>query len=148
MEILYNSYNRLEAMKMKLLASDFDQTLLFESKMKIRDVESIKSFQKEGNLFGLCTGRSLKGVLEPSLPYQLTYDFYILLSGALILDRDFHVLYESLISYDLVKDIYTFNHQQDMSVVENDERYKLYKRKLKISVVFKLNYSMTLNSPM
>lgn len=116
---------------MKLLASDFDQTLLFESKMKIKDVESIKSFQKEGNLFGLCTGRSLKGVLEPSLPYQLTYDFYILLSGALILDRDFHVLYESLISYDLVKDIYTFNHQQDMSVVVNDERYKLYKKKIK-----------------
>ena len=36
---------------MKLLASDFDNTLWFHDHMKERDVKTIKEFQKQGNLF-------------------------------------------------------------------------------------------------
>ena len=71
---------------MKLLASDFDNTLWFHDHMKERDVKTIKEFQKQGNLFGVCTGRCLQGIVNPSQPYNLEHDFYILLSGALILN--------------------------------------------------------------
>ena len=39
---------------MKLLASDFDNTLWFNDHMKDNDVKNIKEFQKHGNLFGVC----------------------------------------------------------------------------------------------
>ena len=83
-------------MKMNLLASDFDNTLLFDNKMKERDVKTIKQFQENGHLFGLCTGRSLEGVMTPTLPYDIQYDFYILLSGALILNKDKDIILEVL----------------------------------------------------
>ena len=65
---------------MKLLASDFDNTLWFHDHMKERDVKTIKEFQKQGNLFGVCTGRCLQGIVNPSQPYNLEHDFYILLN--------------------------------------------------------------------
>lgn len=54
---------------MKLLASDFDGTLLLhpnrnDNIILKNDKKAIKKFQKEGNLFGICTGRSLDGVLN------------------------------------------------------------------------------------
>ena len=39
---------------MKVLASDYDGTLLFNEKFKEGDLKKIKEFQKAGNLFGLC----------------------------------------------------------------------------------------------
>ena len=38
---------------MKVLASDYDGTLLFNEKFKEGDLKKIKEFQKAGNLFGL-----------------------------------------------------------------------------------------------
>ena len=55
---------------MKLLASDFDNTLWFEDHMKDEDVKAIHEFQKHGHLFGICSGRSLSGILRPSKPYE------------------------------------------------------------------------------
>lgn len=54
---------------MKLLASDFDGMLLLhpnrnDNIILKNDKKAIKKFQKEGNLFGICTGRSLDGVLN------------------------------------------------------------------------------------
>ena len=49
---------------MKVLASDYDGTLLFNEKFKEGDLKKIKEFQKVGNLFGLCSGRPFKGIYE------------------------------------------------------------------------------------
>ena len=84
---------------MKLLASDFDNTLWFNDHMKDNDVKNIKEFQKHGNLFGVCTGRCLHGIVNPSQPYNLEHDFYILLSGALVLNKDKEVIFEKQILY-------------------------------------------------
>lgn len=110
---------------MKLLASDFDNTLWFEDHMKEQDIEAIHSFQKQGHLFGICTGRSLKGILRPSKPYQIKYDFYILLSGGLILNKNYEPLFESQIPISLVKEIYEFTQQQNMTLVYHDVTYHL-----------------------
>lgn len=113
---------------MKILASDFDNTLLFDGKMKEKDIKAIKELQKQGHLFGLCTGRGLKGVERPSLPYDIHYDFYILTSGSLILNKDKEVLFEKKIPMSLVKEIFEFMDQENASVIVNNEMYKVYHR--------------------
>ena len=65
---------------MKVLASDYDGTLLFNEKFKEGDLKKIKEFQKAGNLFGLCSGRPFKGIYEFCKPY-IDFDFYILCTG-------------------------------------------------------------------
>ncbi len=114
---------------MKLLASDFDNTLWFDDHMKEDDVKAIHEFQNQGHLFGVCSGRSLEGIVNPSKPYHLEHDFYILLSGALILNKDKEIIFEKKIPMTLVKDIYHFLNQKDMSIVHNDIMYKIYKTK-------------------
>ena len=110
---------------MKLLASDFDNTLWFQDHMNKKDIEAIQAFQKQGHLFGVCTGRSLSGILRPSKPYGIEYDFYILLSGGLILNKDFQPILESQIPMTLVKEIYTLTQEQNISLVHNDVTYHL-----------------------
>lgn len=114
---------------MKLLASDFDNTLWFDDHMKDKDVTAIKEFQKQGNRFGVCTGRCLHGIIAPSQPYALEHDFYILLSGGLILNKDREVIFEKQIPLSLVKEIYQFLNKKDMTIVYQDVMYKVYKTK-------------------
>lgn len=114
---------------MKLLASDFDNTLWFDDHMKDNDVKAIHEFQNDSNLFGVCSGRCLHGIVNPSLPYHLEHDFYILLSGALILNKDKEVIFEKKIPMSVVKDVYEFLDQKEMSVVYNDIMYMIYKNK-------------------
>lgn len=118
-------YNKIWGESMKLLASDFDNTLWFEDHMKDEDVKAIHEFQKHGHLFGICSGRSLSGILRPSKPYDIQYDFFILLSGGLILNKDYEPIFESQIPISLVKDIYEFTGKQNMSIVHNDVTYHL-----------------------
>ena len=44
---------------LRIIASDFDGTLMREASVTYADAESIKIWQKKGNLFGLVTGRDL-----------------------------------------------------------------------------------------
>lgn len=110
---------------MNLLASDFDGTLWFEDHMKDKDIQAIHSFRSNGNLFGLCSGRSLGGILRPSQNYDIDYDFYIMLSGALIYNKDKEIIFEKKIPIDIVKKIYFFLHEQTMTIVNNDCMYQL-----------------------
>ena len=43
---------------MKLIASDFDGTILIDESINKNDIKAIRDFQNVGNLFGLVTGRS------------------------------------------------------------------------------------------
>lgn len=111
---------------MKLLASDFDNTLFFEHKyMKENDLKAIYKFQQDGHLFGVCTGRSLEGVLRPSQDYDIEYDFYILLSGALILNKEKEVIFEKKIPISLVNEIFESLDKQDATVVYKDIMYRV-----------------------
>ncbi|MFR5524053.1 MAG: HAD family hydrolase, partial [[Clostridium] innocuum] len=75
---------------MKALASDFDGTLYLHDAVESyreEDIAGIKQLQKQGCLFGLCTGRPLWGITA-FLSERLHPDFYIVSSGAMILDKD------------------------------------------------------------
>ena len=92
---------------MKVLASDFDGTLFFgEDGFRKSDIRAIERFQSAGHLFGVCTGRPLLGITVP-VGNQIDLDFYILSSGALILDKQKNVIEKHVMSCDLTKRIYS-----------------------------------------
>lgn len=97
---------------MKILASDFDNTLFFrdfrengDGYIKRKDIEKIEEFQSSGNYFGLCTGRALFDVFFDAKDI-INFDFYILASGAVILDRDYNTLHKAVIPFSIIKDMY------------------------------------------
>ncbi|MDD3027223.1 MAG: HAD-IIB family hydrolase [Erysipelotrichaceae bacterium] len=90
---------------MNILASDFDGTLYFqETGYRETDIEAILKFQEQGNKFGFCTGRPLMGIIH-FLDERLTPDFYILNSGAYILDGDRRCIYKNTIAHSVCEDL-------------------------------------------
>ena len=93
---------------MKILASDLDGTLQFgeeEQKLKPQDVKAIKEFQKQGNLFGICSGRTLAGIHNALDGLDVKLDFYILVSGAMLAKADGTYIYQNLLTKDVVSRI-------------------------------------------
>lgn len=92
---------------MKALASDFDGTIFFENEMsgfRENDLISIRKFQKEGHLFGICTGRPISGIIT-HVQDKIDFDFYIVTSGALILDKNLQIIDEQSINQEIIKGI-------------------------------------------
>ena len=113
---------------MKVLASDYDGTLLFNEKFKEGDLKKIKEFQKAGNLFGLCSGRPFKGIYEFCKPY---FDFYILCTGALVLNKEREVIYKSTISKHLLHEFYDrYQKNYDIFIQANMQIYTFLKEDL------------------
>lgn len=113
---------------MKVLASDFDNTLYFrnvENGFRQEDVEAIKSFQEKGHLFGLCSGRPFSGLLKP-LRGVLKPDFYIASTGSLIFDKDLQLLYAQKVPYEIVDEIYeTYAHETDL-IVQTESLHEFF----------------------
>lgn len=113
---------------MKLLASDFDNTLFFKDGVHQEDIEAIQRFQAAGNLFGLCTGRQLVGVTYPfggSKEYchdEIDYDFYITVSGGVIFNKDKDVMFRKTIPLSIIEEISRLI-PIHMSIVYKDEIY-------------------------
>ncbi len=81
--------------EMKVLASDFDGTICFWQKeegqsYRNEDVEAIRRFQEEGNLFGLNTGRSVWTTdnIHEKTNGVIPFDFIIGDTGSVIADQN------------------------------------------------------------
>ena len=72
---------------MKVLASDFDLTL-YVNDLEIvkKNVEVIRRFMKQGNLFGIVTGRNYSGIKVLLNQYNIPYHYLICQDGAKIFD--------------------------------------------------------------
>lgn len=108
---------------MKVLASDFDGTLMFDGKFREDDLKRIKEFQSQGNLFGLCSGRPFLG-MEELCEGKITLDYYILCSGALILDRHHQVIYKSTVTRELMYQF--FNYYGNDYTIYIQANFKIY----------------------
>lgn len=121
-----------------VFASDFDGTLYFMNKpekVSPADVEAIEAFQRQGGLFGVCTGRSLQGV-RLAIGDSVRFDFYILVSGALILDSSRKTLCKRCISRPLLETLCDRYGGYEMVIQANDTVYNLgcpYPMQTKIS---------------
>lgn len=115
---------------MKLLASDLDGTLYFNHqtpKVKPQDIEAIKAFQKAGNLFGICSGRTLAGIHHALNEQDIHLDFYILVSGAALADKNGHFIYQHRLSKATIRKIVTaIEHEKEAEVLFcHEENYYL-----------------------
>lgn len=98
---------------MILFASDFDGTLHFldpewNGYFKQKDLKAIQQFRKDGNVFGLCTGRPLYG-MEDDLIGGPEMDYIIASTGGVITDikdGEYHVLWERTIPVTVLRGIY------------------------------------------
>lgn len=107
-------------------ASDFDGTLYHHDKgIKKEDILKIKEFQSRNNLFGLCTGRPLRGVTKETEGI-LDLDFYIVSSGALILDRNKEVVFKREIAFETVNDIYKQYQKTADVLIQLDDQQGIY----------------------
>ena len=104
--------------------SDFDGTLFFREEnpqIRKKDVEAIHEFQKE-NKFCLCTGRTWAGVkvLEE---YNVYCDYYIVNSGAMILNKNQEVIYEKRLNPAIVQEIIDQTHAYDCAILSKNQIY-------------------------
>ena len=90
---------------MKVLASDFDLTL-YVNDLEIvkKNVEVIRRFMKQGNLFGIVTGRNYSGIKVLLNQYNIPYHYLICQDGAKIFDSmDYCFLTVPLSREDIVR---------------------------------------------
>ena len=95
---------------MKAFASDFDGTLFFgnETKhFKDRDIKAIRDWQEQGNLFGLCTGRTL-GCVVDDLEGIINVDFYILSTGSKILNKNQNIIFDKPMKETVAQNLYDY----------------------------------------
>lgn len=78
---------------MKLLASDYDETLFINQTITNENISAIQRFQKAGNLFGLNSGRHLDSLFEECDKYGLKPDFYIGNNGTVILNKEREIVF-------------------------------------------------------
>lgn len=108
---------------MKVLASDFDGTLLFDDQFRDDDLKKIKEFQQQGHMFGLCSGRPFQGI-QTVCHDLIDFDFYILCTGALVLNKNHEVLFKSTITHELLERFY--QHYQDQYPIFIQANFKIY----------------------
>lgn len=91
---------------MKILASDLDGTLFKESAIHEKDVEALKTLKEHGHTFIISTGRNLDGVKNIFKDYKcVVADYMVLCNGALILDKDFNVVYNKKIKGSIINSL-------------------------------------------
>ena len=74
---------------MKILVSDFDETIYFENdnNQTIINVESIENFTSNGNLFCIITGRNYTSIKPLLNKYNIKYSYLICEDGAKIFNN-------------------------------------------------------------
>jgi len=118
-------------MNLKLLASDFDGTLFFMNEAnpyRAADVEAVQKFQKAGSLFGLCSGRPITGIPDEALSL-FHFDFYILNSGAVVLDKNQQVIFKKTIPLNVLFDVMSIYPHLDTFIVTESGLYINHSRK-------------------
>lgn len=112
---------------MKLIASDFDGTILIDESISKNDIKAIRDFQNAGNLFGLVTGRSYHN-LAPLIEGKIAPDYIIANNGGHILVRvneTYKEIFKSVIK-ELAAQKFIDLYEKDYEVTIFTEDRKLY----------------------
>lgn len=90
---------------MKLLVSDYDGTFNEDKNIsKINsNIDAVKRFMDNGNLFAFATGRSFDSIKGETSRYKIPYDYLICNNGSAIFDRDDNLIFQNTILIDTVK---------------------------------------------
>ena len=73
---------------MKILASDFDDTLFVNNKDILeKNIKAIKEFITNGNIFCIITGRNYSYLKQDLIKYNIPYSYLICCDGAKIFNN-------------------------------------------------------------
>lgn len=97
---------------MKILVSDYDDTLYVNLDIKPETIELIKTFQDQGNLFIINTGRHLESVYEECDKFDINPDFYICNNGNVIANKNRETIY-----------IASFNKEKCLAVIDYFDKH-------------------------
>lgn len=94
---------------MELFVTDLDGTMLYnENTVKDSTINLIKEMQKKGIKVATATGRILSSVKFLKEEFGMELDYYILGNGSVVADKDFNVIYQKTLDYNIVKSIYKY----------------------------------------
>lgn len=114
---------------MKLLATDYDGTLLFGDTLLQEDLDAIHKWREDGNLFAIVTGRSHESMMKQIAEYGLQLDYLVTNNGGMIFDKEGKNLLASQLDTITAIDLMFACHEQDdvVSYVVNDgyNRHKI-----------------------
>lgn len=107
---------------MKILASDFDGTLKFGDSVLDEDVEAIRRWKRDGNLYVVVTGRSRSSILEQCRKHDIPVDYYVTNNGGMVFDQDGNELLSSQLDTITAVDLMYAAHETPgvVSYVVND----------------------------
>jgi len=91
---------------MKILVSDFDLTLFDNNYDK--NIEVIKKFVEDGNIFIIATGRSLFDLKKDIKSYNLPCSYYICKDASAIYDKDENLIFRCDIDNNTAKNIINY----------------------------------------
>lgn len=90
---------------MKLLASDYDGTLHYGGAIMEEDLDAIRKWKEDGNLFVLATGRSLQSIKEQIKKFDIPYDYLITNNGGMVFDGSDNEMMANYLDYITAIDI-------------------------------------------
>ena len=86
----------------KLLASDYDGTLLQNARISKEDLVAINHFRNQGNLFGIITGRSISMIKSDLEEYNIPFDFLVCNNGGILCDDKLNIIRRHDIDMEIV----------------------------------------------
>ena len=110
----------------KILVADYDNTFYTDENQLNKNIESIKEFQKNGNLFVISTSRSWKSMKKEIDTYKIPFDYLCCNTGGSIFNHDGDLLYMGNVDDDILNKteniLYNYN-DKDYTIT----RYGIYK---------------------
>ncbi|RSZ62362.1 HAD family phosphatase [Corynebacterium hylobatis] len=88
---------------MKLAAFDFDGTILFPDGIAQSTAEAIRAWQEAGHLAVAATGKSLSAAQHALDGFDVSFDYSVLFTGAVVADRQSRVLHSAALDTDVVR---------------------------------------------
>lgn len=89
---------------MKILTTDFDNTFYtidFEE-----NIEKVKKFVDDGNIFIIATGRNINSLRDEIDYYNIPFSYLICNDGAIIYDKYYQPIYQNDINPNIVFDVF------------------------------------------
>ena len=85
---------------MKLLVSDYDQTLSMDDITIKFNINKINEFRKNGNLFMISTGRNYESISKEIKKYNIEYDYLSCSDGATLYSSENKPIFASKLNYE------------------------------------------------
>ena len=88
---------------MKILGSDFDNTIFFleDQEQTKKNIEAIRKFIEQGNIFCLITGRSFMDIENVIKELNLPFNYLVCADGAMIFNKDLNCIKLNMLDQDI-----------------------------------------------